>query len=67
MNAEEKWECGQCDQLYGDEDEAADCCMPPPATRVWVYGECGEVYGTRIEANECDFKAQTYPAPDGEG
>ena len=48
------YQCGECDQIYPDEQDAIDCC-PVEIKEVdgWKCGECDEIYEDKEEAKEC--------------
>lgn len=56
FEATEKWECDECGALYGDEDDAEDCCVIRCAHRnseLTGYGTAERGSEINFECNDC--------------
>ena len=60
MKIETRWCCGECGELYEEEDRAVDCCRPPPPYQVYVCPECQDEHRTELQAIGC---CATEPPP----
>jgi hypothetical protein len=48
----ECYQCGECDHVYEDEDDAADCCKPR-VIEGWKCDACGDFHRLELNAKTC--------------
>lgn len=46
------WECSTCAEVYEDDKEAEECCLPE-AIEVYVCGKCKTTFDDEENAEEC--------------
>ena len=51
MNISKAYQCILCHSVYGNEDDARDCCYS--VEEVYECGICDTVWDTEAEAREC--------------
>lgn len=61
----EMWQCSECGELHGYEDDAQECCRPD-VKRVFVCTECESDYATEEEASACCADAEEPVPPSAE-
>ena len=52
MIIETKWQCGRCNELHDDEDEAIECCRPS-IHEVFICPACKDSHSSMEEAISC--------------
>lgn len=56
METERAWQCNECGEVHGDEDDAYACCRPTIAEG-WVCLECKAFHMTKSEALDCCYES----------
>jgi hypothetical protein len=47
------YSCGNCGELYKDEQAAVDCCYASEKVTAWTCSICDELYMDKLDADSC--------------